>query len=199
MTKVRPVKLICRASVIFGIVVLAGCNTCEADSSTPAEIPTAASGPAIIDDTPPARLTGGAGSLDELVTQFLEALTQKDKDRLRSLRITEEEYRDGIVPWNVEPGKPVQRIRREVVDYFWGTINGKSVVTEASLLLRYGGKKLTLKNRTDQGEIRYAGFKATKRLRLHVAVEGEEEEQEIATGSAAEVGGRFKFVSIQRD
>lgn len=141
---------------------------------------------------------GGARTLDELVQQLLEALRKNDKPALHALRVTESEYRDIIMPGNVEPGQPPQDIRTDVFDYFWGSLNEKSLIYELYLFEQFGGRPYTLVEAKNSGEHQWAGFKSYRRLRITVKDE-QGAEVEIATGSAAELDGHLKFISFIRD
>lgn len=141
---------------------------------------------------------GGATTLDELVHQLLDALRKNDKPALHALRVTENEYRDIIMPGNVEPGQPPQDIRTDVADYFWGSLNEKSLIYELYLFEQFGGRPYTLVEAKNSGEHQWAGFKSYRRLRITVKDE-QGAEVEIATGSAAELDGHLKFISFIRD
>lgn len=147
---------------------------------------------------PVASLRGGAASLDGLVDSFLRALATKDIVALRQLAVTEDEYKRFVIPNNIEPGQPQQGTRPDVADYFWQSLNGKSLIYLGDLVDRLGGQPLTLVRQTHSGEHDYAGFKSFRRLRLEMK-DAAGNDLEIATGSAITADGRFKFVSFIRD
>jgi hypothetical protein len=144
-------------------------------------------------------LDGGAPSLEALVGDLLAALAAKDRDALDRLRVSEREYVDVIVPGNVEPGQPPQRMPADKVGYFWASLNTKSLYWEQHLLDEFGGRAYTLKGIDyGKGEKEYAGFRAYRQLRL--TLEDEQGlQRDLGTGSAVEVKGKFKFVSFVRD
>ena len=150
--------------------------------------------------TSPHRLENASPSADVLVHRFLEALDKKDAAALRHLRVTESEYRNIILRGTVPPGTPRRNYREDVSQYFWGVLNGKSAGYEKNLLDDVGGhgpskvKSLAYK----KGETRYADYRAYKQLRL-VVEDGAGQERDIATGSIAEIGGQYKFISFIRD
>ena len=144
------------------------------------------------------RLRDGAASVDALVAAFFDALAAKDAKALRRLRVTEDEYTRFVIPGNVEPGEPAQEANEQTSGYFWGSLHGKSAAYEDDLLRRFGGKKLTVLERTDSGSHTYAAFTAFKRLRFQVREE-DGSEVEVATGSVIGADGQFKFVSFIRD
>lgn len=142
---------------------------------------------------------GGARSQRELIDDFLKALESKDEHALRSLRVTEAEYRDIIIPGNVDPGQPPRVMAANWTDYAWANLNDRSSVHEQRLLFEDGGHPLTLESvQFEGGEKRYAGYTAYRQLRLKVR-DPSGTERELRTGSIAEVAGKFKFISFIRD
>ncbi len=144
-------------------------------------------------------LQGGASSIGELLNQMVSALNTKDRGALENLRVTEEEYRGIIIPGHAEPGHAPQRIGEEAAEYFWGVLDTRSRFNAAGLLGNAGGQGLEVVDWSfTKGVKTYAGYTAHRRLELRVkSLAGSSEE--IATGSIAEVDGRFKFISFIRD
>jgi hypothetical protein len=143
-------------------------------------------------------LDTSASSTAELVQRLLEALERRDLNALHRLRVTEPEYKGIILAGGVPVGQPFRSYRAEVSDLAWQTLNTKSIYYERFLLHEYGGRRYELKDvRFEEGTADYAGYRAHRQLRLSLAREGST--VELATGSIAEVGGRFKFVSFIRD
>ncbi len=142
-----------------------------------------------------------APSQEELIKRFLGALRSRDAAALRGLRVTESEYCEVILPGSVAPGERLRAWPEEVTRYFWGQLNGKSLYSEQQLLQVYGGNPYVLKaTEFTEGEQEYATYKAYKKLRLRLQVEGEPDREAVLdTGSIAEIGGRFKFISFVRD
>ena len=117
---------------------------------------------------------------------------------LRRLRVTESEYKDVILAGTVEAGQPLRTWPPEVVDYAWDTLNTKSLYYERYLLHELGGKHYEFKDMTfAKGVTDYATYRAYRQLRLTVTDKGSS--AELATGSIAEVEGRYKFISFIRD
>lgn len=140
-----------------------------------------------------------APSVEVLVDRLLDALAAKDRKALEALRVTEKEYVEIIIPGNVDPGQPPQRLRAADAEFYWGQLNTKSIYSGASLLGAFGGQKLKRKGIAfDKGDKRFAWFTAYRQLRI-TAEDGQGHETLISTGSVAEVRGRFKFVSFVRD
>jgi len=141
------------------------------------------------------RLKNGAPSVDNLVDQFMQALKERDKAKLRELRVTEAEYRGLILPGSVDEGKPRQHYNDEASSYFWSILDTKSIYTEANLLHAWGGRPLKLKSVAYRGGTKkYADYTAYKHLELKLEDEtGTEDEMRI--GSIAEKDGVYKFIS----
>ncbi len=147
----------------------------------------------------PHGLSGGASSIDELVDRMLGALERRDGQALDELRVTESEYREWIVPGSVEPGARLQALGDEASRYFWETLDTKSRFHRQALLQGFGGRKLEVVERSfEKGSKQFANHVAHRRLVLRVRDEGGREE-ELHTGSIAEVDGRFKMISFIRD
>jgi hypothetical protein len=162
----------------------------------------AGDGPADLSHTPERScggLTGGAQSTRQLVDELLRALRASDEDALRHLRVTEAEYRNLVIPGHVPPGEPPRPLTPEWRDYAWANLEGRSHYHELRLLHEFGGEALTVKAiRFENGEKQYAGYKAYSQLRLTVQ-DGDGKERELRTGSIAQIGGTFKFISFIRD
>ena len=147
----------------------------------------------------PSALIGGAASIDGLLVEFLDALARSDARALDALRVNEAEYRGLIVPGSVEAGRPPQVLSEEASEYFWETLHTKSSYGRQSLLSGFGGRRLEIVSVTfEKGVKQWANHRAHRRLRLVVRDESGEE-RELATGSIAELDGRFKFISFIRD
>jgi hypothetical protein len=144
-------------------------------------------------------VTGGADSKEALVRQFLDALEHDDAAALRALRVDREEYLTIILPGTVPPGQPLRKWRSEATQYFWGEIDSKCLYTEEALLATWRGHHWTVKEMTfDKGQQDYATYRAWKQTRLVLAGE-DGKEARLETGSIAEIGGRYKFLSYKRD
>src|SRR5262249_16696258 len=90
---------------------------------------------------PRPKLSGGASSMDELLTEFVKAASANDPKRLERLRVTEDEYRPGILPWSVAPGQPLQTMSAEGDEYFWQVLNTKSAYHRQGILVEFSGRK----------------------------------------------------------
>jgi hypothetical protein len=144
-------------------------------------------------------LSGGASSVDELLGRFVRALEANDGDALEALRVTENEYRKIIMPGSVKPGQPPQKLSAKADEYFWQSLDTKSLYSGRALLAGYQGRKYRITNVAWlKGIDEYAWFRCYDRLELTLVDEAGEEHQ-LNTGSVAEVDGRFKFISFIRD
>ena len=145
------------------------------------------------------KLQHGAPSLDELIDEFIAAINDRNKDRLRQLRVSQEEYLGLILPGSVEPGERRGQYNQEESEYLWGTLNGKSIYAEANLIASYGGHhaKVTAKE-FRKGMKKYADYTAYKQLMLTLK-DDKGTEATMRIGSVAEVDGQFKFISYVRD
>jgi hypothetical protein len=146
-----------------------------------------------------ARLHDAAPSIDILVQRLLAALAAGDRTALERLRVDQEEYLRVILPGNVEPGTPPQRMPADKARFFWDVMNTKSAYSAQNLLNEFGGHRYQVKDIAyAKGKKQYAWFTAYEQLRLTLEDEGGEQ-RELRTGSIAEVRGAFKFVSFLRD
>lgn len=144
-------------------------------------------------------LSGGASSVDELLGRFVAALEANDGKALEALRVDENEYRKIIMPGSVKPGQPPQKLSAAADQYFWESLNTKSLFGGRALLAGYAGRKYRVTNVTWlKGIDEYAWYRCYDRLELTM-VDENGEEHVLNTGSVADVGGRFKFISFIRD
>jgi hypothetical protein len=155
--------------------------------------------------TPPAATSrfdsSASSSQEELVRQLLKALRAKDESALRRLRVSESEYREIILPGHVEPGKPLKRLTKEWADYAWESLDVKSHYYERFLLASFGGRTLELEKINygeGEKELTYATYIAYPQARVAL-VDDAGKKVELETGSIAEVGGKYKFISFVRD
>jgi hypothetical protein len=148
---------------------------------------------------PAMKLEGGVSSQAALVERFLDALHRNDANALHDLRVTEGEYVGVILPGSVEPGQPRRAWRPGANEYFWGILDTKSRYSEAHLLAEYGGRTYQLKaTEFAKGTKAYATYNAYRQLRL--VLTGEDgEDVRLSTGSIAELGGQWKFISFVRE
>jgi len=172
-----------RAAIVLGIVLASG--------SLSARVPEAA-------EPHPARFTNGASSIDGLLDQFMKALNGKDKEALRALRVTEDEYRQVVLPGSVDEGQRKYTYPPQESEYFWSILNTKSIYGEANILASYGGRQLKLKAVTYRGGTKkYADYTAYRQVQLTLE-DGKGSKEELGLGSIAEVDGVYKFISYVR-
>ncbi len=148
---------------------------------------------------PAARFEHGAPSIDRLIDDFVQAINDSDKAKLRQLRVSQEEYLGVILPGSVEPGERRPQYNQEEADYLWGMLDGKSVYVEANLIASYGGHHATVTEKQfRKGTKKYADYTAYKQLVLTLK-DDKGTEATMKIGSIAEVDGQFKFISYVRD
>lgn len=151
--------------------------------------------------SPPAggTLRDGFSSADALIDGLLQALHDQNRDALQRLRLTESEYRKIVLPGHVAVGETLRRYPEETSTYAWTTLNAKSFHYESKLLAEFGGRTYDVTGvEYAEGTQAYATYTAHKQLRLKLRRD-DGREMELETGSIAEIGGRFKFVSYIRD
>jgi len=144
-------------------------------------------------------LRGGAQSIDELVQDLVLAVHASDEGALRSLRVSEAEYRDIILPGSAKPGERPPQYAQAFTDYLWGSLDVRNRLGERELIRLYGGRSLTVESASFHRGIRaYRGYTAHSLLDLKLKDDrGAEVRMEM--GSIAQVGDRFKFISFTRD
>jgi len=139
-----------------------------------------------------------SASKEALVKRLLKALRQSDQDALRRLRVNETEYREIIVPGSVEPGEPPRQLVPEWVDLAWESLDMKSKGYEQYFLAGLGGRNLKVRAlEFAEGEKEYSTYKAYRQLRLAL-IDDSGKDLRLETGSIAEIGGRYKFVSFAK-
>ncbi len=147
----------------------------------------------------PGGFSGGSNDLGALLDRFLLALEQRDEKGLQALRVTEIEYRQLVVPGNVDKGEAPQILSGEASEYFWQIMDQKSRHFENLLLERFGGESFQIKDVSfEKGHKEYAGHQAWRRLSLTVT-DAAGQDRLIRTGSILERDGQYKFVSFIRD
>jgi len=144
-------------------------------------------------------LSGGAASVEDLVDRLLQAIAANDEKALHALRVSEVEYRTVIVPGTVEVGEVPRRVDDTSTDLFWRMLDTKSRDFSRALLAENGGKKLVRKEvRFSKGVHRYGGYTAHGQVRVLVA-DAEGTERVIRSGTIAQVGERYKLISLSWD
>jgi hypothetical protein len=167
------------------VVTASGASTGESPSSnTPSEY----------------RLADAEPSIDSLIEKFRHALETKDKQLLRQLRVTRNEYLDIIMPGSVDEGQPRVAYNETAKNYFWGILNGKSIYIEANLLYDFGGKPLKVTSvEYRRGIKRYRDYTAYKQLMLTIDDGSGNPPEHMKIGSIAEINGQYKFISYVRE
>lgn len=141
--------------------------------------------------------TGAAPSVDALMNEFVQALTDKDKAALTRLRVTKNEYVDLIIPGTVPVGQPPRLVSEQPREYYWSLLDTKSYYYTENLIGQFGGRAYrghTL--RFSRPTKQYAWYSAVGQVRLEL--EGDDDHTyHVLTGWLAEVDGKYKFISYE--
>jgi len=152
--------------------------------------------PALLAAAQQARQTfaDGAPSVDALMDEFVQALSQKDMDALSRLRVTNAEYVDLIVPGTVPVGKPPRQVSNNPKEFFWRMLDTKNHYFAEELLNLYGGRTYRSRQLTFSKPAKeYAWYKAHGEVRLDL--EGDDDvTYHVRSGWVAEVDGKYKFI-----
>ena len=144
------------------------------------------------------RLDGGATSIDTLLDAFQAAIDAKDERALHRLRVNQREYLEIIIPGTVKPGEPPRKVEPTPSMWFWQMLNQKSEDMGRHLIKVYGGHKTKrIAVKFTKGSREFGLYKAHGNVELTLQYETGEQ-QELRTGSIAEVNGRFKFIGFNQ-
>jgi len=144
-------------------------------------------------------LSGGAKSKEELVSRLVDALSHQDAEKLRALRVNQEEYVGIILPGSVPKGQPLRKWPPDVTGYFFRDMDTKCRYAEQHLLELFGGHDMTVESfEFERGTTQFANYVAYRQLRVKLK-DTTSKEADLATGSIAEVNGRYKFISFLAD
>jgi hypothetical protein len=141
-------------------------------------------------------LRDAAPSKEVLVQRLLAALAANDAQALHRLRVTEQEYRDFVLPGAVEKGQQPQAMDEQSSKFAWDLLNTKSLYAGQAILTNFGGRHYTLKDvQYAKGQRHYAWYDTwnTTVLTLEDDAGGI---RELTLGSIADVDGQFKFVGL---
>jgi hypothetical protein len=144
----------------------------------------------------PAPLNGAVESPEGIAQTLLDALARRDEAALRSLALSEHEFR--TVVW---PSLPASRPEMNVpFEYAWGTLAQNSQGYLASLLQSHGGRRYALVALEFAGETtRYDGFTVHRDSRLVVRDDAGREQRLALFGALLEQDGRYKVFSYVSD
>jgi hypothetical protein len=140
------------------------------------------------------RLSNACDSIEDLGKQVLEAVYNKDIERLKAMAISAKEYENYI--W---PQSPISKIKKwqEKYDFIWNQQFSKSSLSLRQMLARYGGRQYALvRVRFEDDTTDHTIYKAHRDARLIVRnPEGKEVELNLF-GSIVEMDGQFKIMSF---
>ena len=132
-----------------------------------------------------------APSAEAAAEAVLDALERRDRDRLRSLALAEQEFRERV--W---PRLPASRPERNLpFSYVWGDLRQKSEGRLAATLARHGGRSYELAGVTFAGVTDYGTYRVHREATLHVR-DGTGAAHDLRLfGSMIEQDGRWKVFS----
>lgn len=137
-------------------------------------------------------LLHGQPSAEALASQVLQALAGKNKEHLRNLAVTKEEFRTRL--W---PELPASSIPNLTCDWVWDTFQPSSVAGFAQILAAHGGKRYDfVRVRYAKGTTSYASLKVHEDARVIVRDDGGQEKELKLFGSILEMDGQFKLCSF---
>jgi len=146
-----------------------------------------------------ADLRNGAPSVDDLMQELVVAIRRNDEGALRTLRVSEEEYRGVILPGSVAPNETPREYAPKFESYLWGSLDQKNRHSERDLLTAYGGRTLTVEDAVFKRGVKvYRGYTAHSQLDLKLR-DDKGADVTFEMGSVAQVGDRYKFISFIRD
>lgn len=135
-------------------------------------------------------------SPDALARAVLDGLAKRDLALLRSMALTESEFRDHV--W---PELPVSRPERNVpFDYAWGQMKQRSDGSLGETVARYGGKNLRFVSTRFTGET--TNYQSFSVLRASEVIAADEQGRELILslyGSALLKDGKYKLYSFVVD
>jgi hypothetical protein len=140
------------------------------------------------------RLSNACDSIEGLGKQVLEAVYNKDIERLKAIAITPEEYE--LYIW---PQSPISKIKKwqENYDFVQKQQFSRSGLSLRQMLARYGGRQYTLiRVRFADDTTDHTIYRAHRDARL-IAISPEGKEVELNLfGSIVEMDGQFKIMSF---
>lgn len=140
------------------------------------------------------RLNNACDSIEDLSKQVLEAVYNKDIERLKAMAITPEEYE--LYIW---PQSPISKIKKwqENYNFVRNQQFSRSSLSLRQMLARYGGRQYSLiRVRFADETTDHTIYKAHRDTRLIVtSPEGKEVELNLF-GSIVEMDGQFKIMSF---
>lgn len=142
----------------------------------------------------------GAPSVESLLDEFVAALAARDEAKMHSLRVTEAEYRDVIIPGSATVGQQLQGpVSDKKFQYFWGMLNTKSRDVGVVIMHDFGGRPWQrARHWFTQPPRQFSGYEALGEVRIAVT-DGSGTTGTVRTGWIANVDGRYKFVGFEYD
>lgn len=181
----RVARDLCFCAGLVGLLLAAACGEAARDG-----------GASPVPDVEEVSLEPTFDSPDALARAFLDALEREDGERLRSLALSEEQFR--VYVW---PQLPSSKPERNVpFEFGWGDLHQKSHNALVGTFSRYKGVPLDLVEvRFEDGATDYETYIVHRDARVKVRRENGKEEWLDLFGSVMEWNGRFKLFSNVTD
>lgn len=141
----------------------------------------------------------GPVAVRRLLQDVATALCQQDRDRLLAVLVTEDEYRNVILPGSVPVGEPLVTMPPAKAEYFTRLHRTKSAYALAALMAAcpMGSLKFEEVELPDKVEQR-AGYTLYRDPKLRFR-DAQGETVELEPGSVVEFSGQVKMLSYYRD
>ena len=140
-------------------------------------------------------LTHTAASAEALAADIVQAVAQRDRARLESLALDEQEFRRHV--W---PELPASRPERNLpFSYVWGDLRQKSAAGLTQTLARHGGEGYEVVAVTFAGASHYGAYRVHRAPTIVVRGRSGDRGEIALTGSLLEKDGRWKVFSYVVD
>ena len=180
------------AAILLATLFLAGCSNASSNGdAAPKAEKAALPAPAAVSS----RLVNTRPSAEELARSFLTALALKDKERVKALRLTKQEFCQ-----HVFPELPSSKLPNVTCDFVWDQATMKSLGGFIEMWPRHEGRRYDLVSlRFKEGTDSYKTYKVHKETHLVVRDEAGREQELRLFGSMLEMDGQFKLFSFVID
>lgn len=137
-------------------------------------------------------LEGSRDSIEALASDFLQALSREDRQQLKELALSKQQFVDIVWP-HLPAARPGTNLTS---DYVWSSLHMRSLAGLDSSLGRYGGASLQFVGYRFEGKTTdYGSFQVHRETILEVRENGEAKEARFF-GSVLEMNGEFKIFSF---
>jgi hypothetical protein len=130
-----------------------------------------------------------------VAASVLDAIANRDRSKLESLALNEEEFRAHV--W---PDLPASRPERNLpFSYVWGDLHQKSEIRLAATLNEHGGKRYALERVSFAGSTDYVHYRVHREATLSVRDADGAAKDLMVFGSMLEKDGAWKVFSYVVD